>query len=274
MKETYYPIQGKVQKVRWRDYAPLAVLLLLIGLALVPVFGWNALAAALVGILIAASVVLFGRGSGSGDVLSLKDAQQRVFGSPASHLDQASVKFGMENVRKGIQGEQRTATLLSEWVEGIPGVRVFHSMRFPAAMTDADVDHIIVSGNNVLIIDSKMWGRGRYAWAEDGRHVWTYSPAGTRQAEPYARSVNSIVDAIDGYQDILGNHAMVQGYLALHSETPQQISVLGDPCGPAGVILARAEDAIPAIADWLRRVNPDGIVDRRLLYTIKQWQKR
>lgn len=70
----------------------------------------------------------------------------RVYGSPGGVASAVS-KFGKEAVDAGVEGENRTASLLWLLLK-IPGVTVFHGLRFPNSKR-ADVDHAVLHGSNV-----------------------------------------------------------------------------------------------------------------------------
>ena len=78
-----------------------------------------------------------------------------MFGTPG-----ASLTWGIDGANKGdvgagLQGELATGKILNPYAER-RGVTVFHSVRWPGN-TDGDTDHILLSGTNVIIIDSKRW---------------------------------------------------------------------------------------------------------------------
>ncbi|WP_218189243.1 nuclease-related domain-containing protein [Tersicoccus phoenicis] len=87
----------------------------------------------------------------------------RVFGSVGSVADSVD-RFGEARVARGVMGERYTAELLKFYAL-IPGVAVFHSLRFPGSRR-ADIDHAVLFGNNLLLIDSKMYRPGDYTLNE------------------------------------------------------------------------------------------------------------
>nr|WP_281065175.1 nuclease-related domain-containing protein [Brachybacterium sacelli] len=66
----------------------------------------------------------------------------------------------------GIAGERRTAELLGTWLSGMSRVGVFHSLRFPES-SRADIDHVVVIGRELFVIDSKAWKGGEYRRGAD-----------------------------------------------------------------------------------------------------------
>lgn len=94
----------------------------------------------------------------------------------AGNLHGAIWKFGYGSVVAGEEGEKITQQMLQNLLV-IPGTRIFHGMKFPGSNT-ADVDHIVVNGNKMVIIDTKNWKSGDYWW-EDANTVRRYSQGKT-----------------------------------------------------------------------------------------------
>lgn len=91
----------------------------------------------------------------------------RVFGTPGKSL--LSSDFSESSIQNGVLGEQKTAEIIDSFAQKSTNCYVFHSLRWPLSSTEADVDHIIVCGNNMLLLDSKNWRKkGVYAFNWDG----------------------------------------------------------------------------------------------------------
>ena len=97
-----------------------------------------------------------------------------VFGAPGHDLRSmaqaggGTFESGKQVSRRvaaaGAEGEQRTAAWLIEEVFPDDGLLlIFHSLSVPG-MGSADMDHAVLSGNQLLLIDSKAWGTGRYTF--------------------------------------------------------------------------------------------------------------
>jgi hypothetical protein len=93
--------------------------------------------------------------------------QTRVHGAPGAGLVDGLNRFGENNVSLGMLGEQITATLLEEFL-AIPSVQVIHGLRFPGTK-NSDIDHAVIAGNRVALIDSKLWSSGSYELDRVGR---------------------------------------------------------------------------------------------------------
>lgn len=92
----------------------------------------------------------------------------KILGSPA-----ASLTWGIDGNRMipalaaGKEGENQTASTLREIVEKTKGMFLFHSLSWPESA--GDTDHVLVYGENMLIIDSKRWkGSRKYSITDKG----------------------------------------------------------------------------------------------------------
>lgn len=71
-----------------------------------------------------------------------------------------------EDVRKiGHKAELQTGAELHKFA--IHGATILNDLQIPIPGFKANIDHIVVSGNNVLILDSKAWADGIY-WTMGG----------------------------------------------------------------------------------------------------------
>lgn len=85
----------------------------------------------------------------------------RVYGRPAGSLNDRDAGFGNAGSnRAGASGEMRTAAILDELANREDGPTVLHDLRIPGS--NANIDHLIVSGTDIWIIDSKSWTSGFY----------------------------------------------------------------------------------------------------------------
>lgn len=80
----------------------------------------------------------------------------------------------------GLAGELRTAKLM-----GNPAATVMHDLYVPDAGRKANIDHLVIAGNVIWIIDSKVWKPGFY-WTFGGktrRGFERFTPAEKRTME-------------------------------------------------------------------------------------------
>ena len=71
-------------------------------------------------------------------------------------------RFG-RNADIGNIGERITERHLSTWFGQVPAARVFHGLRWPGTQ-NADIDHAVLVGDRLAVIDTKNWKRSRYYW--------------------------------------------------------------------------------------------------------------
>lgn len=124
-------------------------------------------------------------------------------------LDDAIEKFGAENVAKGVAGEQYTAALFWEIIARIPGVKVFHGLKFPDS-DKADVDHVIVLGNRVIFVDSKQWSAGEYSWSD------TYGMINQVGRDVSYTRQTHFNDAVEKYRLRLPSRVQVSALMLIH----------------------------------------------------------
>ncbi len=96
-----------------------------------------------------------------------------IIGSPGGSLRDLGGKFGAGQVTAGADGEIRTARALANICQP-GGPTVLHDLVLPMNGITANIDHIVISGKDVYILDSKMWTPGLY-WTIAGRtrRGWT-----------------------------------------------------------------------------------------------------
>ena len=80
--------------------------------------------------------------------------EQRVFGTPGASLHHA-YNLSLEAREAGISGELRVAQELERLAAFYPNTYIFHSVKLPGKV--GDIDHLVIQGNKMLIVDSKNW---------------------------------------------------------------------------------------------------------------------
>lgn len=115
----------------------------------------------------------------------------RHFGSPGATLtymkdpdrkDALPEGWKPEVLDIALKGEQDTTKFILNWMKDKPGVVLIDSMHIPGAgketvdeetglIEGGDTDHILVIGNNVIVIDSKAWKKKARYTVEDNHTV-------------------------------------------------------------------------------------------------------
>lgn len=94
-------------------------------------------------------------------------------------------EFGTPGAVRGEHGERLTAELLGRYLTRLPGAKIFHGLSWPGSVF-ADVDHAVLCGHRLVLIESKMWLPGHYTADADGtlrRNGSRFRGGGTRLPE-------------------------------------------------------------------------------------------
>lgn len=104
-------------------------------------------------------------------------AQQRrpgrsVYGEAGGGLRDAKWAANDAVAQVGRSGELKTADVLNRFAHDARsangGPTVLHDLAIPIPGFTANIDHVVVSGRNVLLVDTKAWAAGFY-WTLGGR---------------------------------------------------------------------------------------------------------
>lgn len=104
-----------------------------------------------------------------------------IFGVAGGNVG-ANADFGKAG-EMGVVGEKNVATVIDRIHYEFPWVQVIHGLKFdPEQRFDrhTDVDHAVLIGDTLALIDAKYWGYGTYAWqkmadpetGEEGTQHW------------------------------------------------------------------------------------------------------
>jgi len=85
-----------------------------------------------------------------------------VIGTPGGSLEGATWAHSDAAARTGARGEERTAALLDALARKPGGPTVLHDLEIRQGRAVYNIDHVVVSGKNVYLIDAKVWKPGRY----------------------------------------------------------------------------------------------------------------
>lgn len=112
----------------------------------------------------------------------------RILGQAGGGLTNATWAANADVARVGAAGERRTAELLNRFASHADGVTVMHDLHIPQPGFTANIDHLVVSGQTVHIIDAKVWKPARY-WTLGGktRRGWKRFPHADKQTMGMAR---------------------------------------------------------------------------------------
>lgn len=154
-----------------------------------------------------------------------------TFGKAGSGLADAPWAANADVARVGANGERRTAKILGGLNHPIV---VLHDVRIPIPGFTANIDHVVVFGTKVWLIDSKVWKPAAY------RTVFGRTFRGWRRFK-FADS-KTIPMAVEAF----GRHG-----LAL--ERPMMVVHSSKPSGKVGLRWFRPRSASALTSDGLQR---------------------
>ena len=163
-----------------------------------------------------------------------------VFGRPGADADQLA--------------ERLTARLLAEYLAPLPGARIFHGLAWPGSVF-ADVDHAVLRGRRLVLIESKMWLPGHYT-ADDAGTLW-------RNGHPFRGGAIRLPDGVSEYRDLLPD-VEVRGALLVYPSRAGEVTTGEPPEVPAPPM--SPERFVREIGEWL--AEEPATVDREIFRTV------
>ena len=149
---------------------------------------------------------------------------RRVSGKPGADADQLA--------------ERLTAALLARYLIRLPGVRIFHGLAWPGSVF-ADIDHAVLCGRRLVLIESKMWLPGHYT--ADGN--------GLRRNDRLFRGGGSrLPEGIAAYRELLPD-VEVRGVLVIYPSRDGEITT-GEPAN-VDIPPMTPEQFVQEIGAWL-----------------------
>ncbi|MBG0738813.1 NERD domain-containing protein [Paeniglutamicibacter antarcticus] len=175
-----------------------------------------------------------------------------IYGRAATGLQDTSWAVN-ENVAKiGAKGEQKTEALLNGFAMK---AAVLHDLRIPIPGFKANIDHAIVSGRSVLLIDSKMWKPGFY-WSMLGyRRGWEKTPHVGKSQEYVSKAMNTFLNGT-------GARVLTPRLVVWSSRDNQPVStwMLTVP----GAEVVNGLRIVPVVKSFVRGGSADPAIVRRL----------
>lgn len=173
---------------------------------------------------------------------SAEFGEQQVYGTPGADADQ--------------WGERLTAELMERYLTRLPNVRIFHGLALPGSVF-ADVDHAVLVGGRLVLVESKMWLPGRYGADEDGT-LW-------RDDRLFRGGATRLPEAIAAYRELLPR-AEVRGALVVYPSRAGEIRTEEDFDLPAPPMTP--EQFVTEIGGWL--ASAPSTVDAETLRTLRR----
>lgn len=133
----------------------------------------------------------------------------------AGSVGSASEKFG-DSAAIGARGERQTAELLDLLKDKVPGLHIFHGVRFPGSK-NADIDHVLVYGDRVMLVDSKLFGAGQYGMSRHHDTTASYTDWWIfKDGRPWKPS--AMPNAASAMRAALGSGVKVRSVLVIHGK--------------------------------------------------------
>lgn len=165
------------------------------------------------------------------------------------------IVYGQPSTERDQLGEQLTARLLAEYLVPLPGVRIFHGLAWPDSVF-ADVDHAVLRGHRLVLIESKMWLPGHYTADEHGE-LW-------RNGHPFRGGSIRLPEGVAAYRDLLPG-LDVRGALLVYPSRAGEITTGDYPDHvPAPPMSQRR--FVMEIGQWLADEAP--VIDRDAFRTV------
>lgn len=165
------------------------------------------------------------------------------------------IVFGQPGTERDQLAEQLTARLLAEYVAPLPGVRIFHGLAWPDSVF-ADVDHAVLRGGRLVLIESKLWLPGHYEMDEHGE-VW-------RNGHPFRGGAIRLPEGVAAYRELLPG-IEVRGALVVYPSRAGEITTSEWPDNVAAPPMSQ-EHFVMEIGEWLAEQPP--VVDRDAFRTV------
>lgn len=221
----------------------------------VPVQYWIGVSA-VVAATVLASIAYFipsksGSARGSNADVNFDLLNYPIFGKPGESVE--SSNLDADRAAVGAEGERKTARHLEKLL-GFEGLRIFHSMRFnPLEKTVGDIDHVLVYGRNIILVDSKVWTPGEYAFSTDesGQIVDDETVVQVQDGGRVRTRSVKVARAVELYQRAFPSYRVV-AWLIIH---PSQGSVSLDNTGATSMRMATMQNGLDEIATHLEHVT-------------------
>lgn len=135
----------------------------------------------------------------------MNDYRGSRYGQAGKSLGESKTrsKFGQGNARAGMVGERYLSDAIRRNVS-TRNYTMYQSLRMPSMLGqkkyhDVDIDFALVSGNKVVLIDSKMWSAKHFYWSFFGRVMKGFEP-GEVMSKNMEMARARFRDALPGHQ--------------------------------------------------------------------------
>jgi curved DNA-binding protein CbpA len=159
--------------------------------------------------------------------------------------------FGQVGDDREDAAERSTAELLRRYLTRLPGARVFHGLALPGSVF-ADIDHAVLCGRRLVLIESKRWLPGHYETSGDGELL--------RDGRRFLGGGSNLPDSLAAYRRLLPE-LEIRGAMIIYPSRPGTITA--DAPGGQDDPPLTPEQFVREFGDWL--AAEPATVDERTL---------
>lgn len=160
------------------------------------------------------------------------------------------VVFGRPGGEPDELAERLTADLLAKYLTRIPGVRICHGLAAEEGSVFADLDHAVLCGHRLVLIESKLWLPGDYE-ADDTGEIF-------RNGHLFRGGTVRLPERLAAYRALLPD-VEIRAALLIYPSRAGKITVGDD-------IAYTPERFVPEIGAWL--AAEPSTVDREVFRTL------
>lgn len=131
-----------------------------------------------------------------------------------------------------------TAELFETYLTRFPAARIFHGLSLPGSVF-ADVDHAVLCGSRLVLVESKSWLPGHYSTDRSGQ-VW-------RNGHRFRGGVSGLSDAVEGYRDVLPG-IDVRGAILVYPNRSGDVTTANAP--GADIPVMTPDEFVRAVGGW------------------------
>ena len=151
--------------------------------------------------------------------------------------------------------KRHSAELFADHLTRLPGARIFHGLAWPGSVF-ADVDHAVLCGRRLVLVDSKRWLPGHYEVDDDGTVY--------RNGHLFRGGTTRLAEGVAAFEALLPE-VEVRGVLLLYPNRAGEITI-GDPDADAVLETSTPEDFVCDLGEWL--ADDPATVDREAFSTL------
>jgi hypothetical protein len=152
------------------------------------------------------------------------------------------------------RAKHATAAMLERYLTRLPGARIFHGLSWPDSVF-ADIDHAVLCGRRLVLIESKAWLPGHYTADEEGT-LW-------RNGHVFRGGATRLPEGLAVYRDLLPD-IEVRGVLLIYPSRAGEVTTVGRTDTPISPLTPA--QFVRELGGWL--AADSATVDRDVFRTV------